>query len=224
MRPADTRLWGALALTTLLLASPLIGRGWADRLLMMAYLPAATLLGLLLACWPRRRVARAIGGMASVACLACVVAVGSHASQPSIPVDSIDELKGLARHIDDAPRTLVVTRHGLEWWAAWFLRTHVAQYKAIEASDWRRYDRVLFLRLLRQPGLPGPGLSDVDRILGSGPPPRQRSTTMQRPLHRPATPFPEVPIPANATVVHEGTHFMMARVDEPPARLGARGR
>jgi hypothetical protein len=107
-----------------------------------------------------------------------------------------DELRTLAPLIVRPERTLVVAHHGLEWWTAWTLRTHIAQPSAVSREDWQRYDHLFYLTEKasseRRGGPGGP--------LGFGPPGLG----------------PENAIPDGAVNVHDGPLFTLARVDEPP--------
>ncbi len=97
---------------------------------------------------------------------------------PIISEDAFAELQTLAAKVTQPGRTLVVARHGLEWWTAWALRTHVAQSRALSAEDWQDYEEVLFIQ---EKGGPGgsrsfgpegrrpPGRRD-DRGMFAGPP------------------------------------------------------
>lgn len=68
--------------------------------------------------------------------------------QPSISEESYLELNQIKKIIDKPDSTLIVARHGLEWWVAWVLRTKVAQDKAINPDTWLHYDTILFLEQL----------------------------------------------------------------------------
>ncbi len=216
MNHADRTLGGTLILCCLLLASPLINSGWADRLLLMAYLPAAALLGLVMTRLRRRHWRRMLAGLAAAICLGSVLAMIGPLSQPTIPVASVNELRSLSRQIEHPQRTLIVARHGLEWWAAWCLHTNVAQGFAVEPQDWSKYDRVMFLRQVRRdvpPGRPSETLPSSPSTrpsepLPSGPPAR----------HIPPPPgMPDVPIPQGATILAEGSYFVLATTDQPAA-------
>jgi hypothetical protein len=82
--------------------------------------------------------------------------------RPIMEDATMEELKSLAGHIKDPAQTLVVADHGVEWWCAWFLHTHIAQPQALSLDVWRRYQTVLFLTVksgvvsLPGRGRPGP--------------------------------------------------------------------
>jgi len=86
---------------------------------------------------------------------------------------------------------LIVARHGLEWWVAWVLKTHVAQDKSISPDTWAHYDTILFLE-------------QFAGSFGFGP---------SGPF---GDPFPEVKIPPDAEIIYEGQYFRLAKVLTPP--------
>jgi len=185
----------AAAATTILLASPFAGSAWAERLHMMAYAPAAVLLAFVAPARSGR--SRLLFSMAiMLAALSLSLPAVPRLRQPSIPPESRGELEGLRDIIPDPGRSLVIARHGVEWWAAWLLRTKVSQEFGVEPSVWQEYAAVYYL--VMRPPLPGNG-----RGFGS-------------PLPLGPAPFPEVRIPAGAVILHAGRFFTLARADAPP--------
>jgi len=84
----------------------------------------------------------------------------AHGGRPIITLQAADELHSLASDIPDPAKTLVVARHGLEWWTAWYLHTHIAHVSALSDADWKNFDSIYFLRQkggMQMPGGPGPG-------------------------------------------------------------------
>jgi hypothetical protein len=62
-----------------------------------------------------------------------------------IPDDSAEEFRSLRPLVSDPVHTVVVARHGLEWWAGYFMHTPVRDRDGISDTLFGRYDRVLFL-------------------------------------------------------------------------------
>ena len=186
--------------------------------------------------------------------------------RPIITPEARNELRRLADQIDAPSTTLIVARHGLEWWTAWTLGNHIAQPQALQSADWERYRSVSFLEEKRSGmGGPGPGFGfgppgglgrdpkrgpgwfqDLLRpLLGRpGPPPgmgmgmgmRPGSPPDGRRVVRPgeppmggrpgAGPGPSggrmggpmmgARIPEDAEILHDGEHYRLGRVHEPP--------
>jgi hypothetical protein len=115
-------------------------------------------------------------------------------------------VEGLAVHIRNPDRTLVVVGYGVEWWSAWFLHTYVAQPEALRPEDWQKYETILFLEVKSgQVWLPGRGGPASFMVSGSVPgdsrPPRAgKGVHPQRP------PL----IPADAVLLHDGATLRLA--------------
>lgn len=181
----------AAILTSLILASPLTT--WdlgAGRLFLMAYLPASVLLIFLLQHISLKKQA----GL-NILVLICTVGTALVAWKPitttAIPEKSLKELDELKQFITDTEKTLIIARHGLEWWAAWTLRTDVTQEYKISEQSWNRYDTVLFLQQIAEHCPLGP--------MGYGGPP-----------------FKEVKIPENAELLHKGRYYLLAKAGDYP--------
>ena len=145
-----------------------------------------------------------------------------------ISIEAWKELQSLATSIENPKDTLIVARHGLEWWTAWTLHTHIAQAQALTADDWTKYQHVWFIEQkkgMNMPmggGPPGMGRGPDDRrprerggdfppgmmpppgMLNAGPPGRGRGGMIG----------PQ--IPSDAEVLHEGEFFKLAWVREAP--------
>lgn len=52
------------------------------------------------------------------------------------------DLKPLVR---DEEKSIVIARHGLEWWTAWALGTKVGQEKAIDEKFSEKYEEAFFI-------------------------------------------------------------------------------
>jgi hypothetical protein len=186
---------GAASGLGIVLASPQIGAAWAERLSMMAYLPGTVAFAYALRHLRSSAVAKAA---AAVACSVCVMGLAVSVrvlGVPSIPPESVRELESLRGLVPDPGGTLVIARHGLEWWAAWVLRVKVAQEYDLDLLVWDEYAQVFMLRQRTSGRPPLPGGPK-----GTG-----------------ARPFPEVRLPEDAEIVHDGPFFQLARAPTPPS-------
>ena len=178
-------------ISSLIMSSVIIGQEWFNRLLMMAYIPASLVLSFLIIEMNNTTGKRIISGFA-IMLLLISIAMGIFAKRPpSISEEAYLELNQINQVIDKPSNTLIVARHGLEWWVAWILRTHVAQDKAINPETWEHYDEVLFLEQIAGSSGFGPSGS-----IGK--------------------PFREVKIPPDAEIIYEGEYFRLAKVYYPP--------
>jgi hypothetical protein len=224
LAPPESVIGAGCAATTLLLAGPWVQGDVAGRFYLNAVIPA-TIAGLFLLSqvpilWLRSLLAFATVGPV-VGFAMPWLARGAH---PIISEAAYRELQTLASHVSHPQRTLVVTRHGVEWWTAWALHTRVAQAKAVRTEDWSRYDTVLFLQSKER----GPGFGPPDAALGRGPrarfghgpppgfPPFGKGPRGFPPRGGPP-PMMDAEIPNDAEVLHDGRFFKLARVAAPPA-------
>jgi len=172
--------------------------------------------------------------LATVMMLALVVPGIMHAAQGGrsvITVQAAEELASMSKEIKAPSNTLIVARHGLEWWTAWYLHTHIAHENSVTAADWKNFDNVYLLRQkagMQMPGGPGFG--------GPGQPDRQfrpeRPNDFAGPGFPPPgdfnnRPFPprgfaggpgamgEPMIPDDADVTHDGEFFTLALAPAP---------
>ena len=223
---ADRATATGCAVTLILLAGPWVRGDVTMRLWLIAMIPAAVCAAFVLAHLPGRWTSAACG----VACLAVLTATsapllrrGGHAT---VSPEAVAELRTLAKHVAQPDRTLIVARHGLEWWTAWTLHTHVAQARAVRADDWTTYSEVLFIQEKREgsQGRGGPdGFSPADRPGGDRPAGGFRGEPPPAPggFGGPggAPPMMEAELPQNAEILHDGTHFRLARVPEASASV-----
>jgi len=70
--------------------------------------------------------------------------------EPVITQDAFKEIQNISRTIDfDKDRTVIIARHGLEWWTAWALKTKIGQDKAIDKTLFEKYQNVIFINQLK---------------------------------------------------------------------------
>lgn len=236
----DIAVVGGCALGLIALGGPWITGDKVMRFALIAVGPAVvcTAFALTQLPWPKTR-----GLIMALLALALVVPGINRAKaggRPVITLAAAAELRSIAATLPAPEKTLIVARHGLEWWAAWLLHTHIAHADAITDSDWEKYDQIYFLRQkagmqlpggprpgLRQfppdagspgfgmPRLDGPGFGGPD--FGGGRPPAGNFPPRFGPP-RGGGAMAEPMIPRNATITHDGECFTLARVLTPVRR------
>lgn len=117
----------------------------ALRLHLIAYLPAAVLFAWITGVL-RPISVKALCTAALLINALAVLPVIPQASLPTIAEQSYSELLSLRNRGGDTGRTVVVARHGLEWWAAWALDADVVPTIGATPDLWNRYDTVLLLQ------------------------------------------------------------------------------
>jgi hypothetical protein len=216
--PEDAAMVMGSGATAILLAGPWFSFDVAMRLVLIAAIPTIVALAYVLV-QVRRRWVRVIGGIVPL-----ILLVGAGIPQIAgggraiISTDEYRELQAMRETVPASDRTLVVTRHGLEWWSAWVLHTHVAQAQAVRTEDWQQFERVLFLEAKNGLQFPGPGRVGAagPRPLPGfpGPPPGLAAGPMLPPGG--LLPMMGAPIPPDAEIVYEGINLKLARVRTPP--------
>ena len=215
--PADICVAGACAVGVLVMTGPWVQGDKAPRFSLIAIAPAVMAGAFALIHCNHRRLRAGLAILAAACMIGPSFFVICDGGKPIITEDGMRELRSLAPLIGAPTKTLVVARHGMEWWTAWALHTHIAQVPALRSADWQNFEAVYFLRSkIDSRPMPGgnPGDSTLRRLLGGGfpppgsPPPGGPSHTMN--------PMAEPEIPRGAETVHDGAQFIFSRVNAPP--------
>ncbi|MFM7293491.1 MAG: hypothetical protein ACKO1K_01550, partial [Burkholderiales bacterium] len=74
-----------------------------------------------------------------------ILAVFGHPKEAVINKEAYEDLKKLNSVIKNDNQTIVIARHGLEWWTAWALKTKVGQDKAMEGDFYAKYRNIILL-------------------------------------------------------------------------------
>jgi hypothetical protein len=142
---ASVTVLGA-SLAALVLALPLLGAAIAGRSFLMASTPLVAVVAYLWSTEARPLRHPVLGTMAAVTLVVVVLALPMIAI-PAIPPSSRSELRRMRAQVPAVQGSLLVARHGLEWWGAFDLRARCGtQDFEVAPEDWRRYPRVYYLR------------------------------------------------------------------------------
>jgi len=217
------------AVTLALLTGPWVRGDMAGRLRLIAMVPASFAAAFAMAHTPGRWSASVCAVTAFVLTAITTVPLLRRGGRPVISAEAFEELRSLTTCVMRPAQTRVVARHGLEWWTAWALHTHVSQSRALRVSDWSKYGDVLFIQEKGR-GRRGPdGASFMSRSVGDGtgaaaegngsPPGRGGpGGTGGGPQDGPPGMLED--IPEDAEILYDGTHFRLARVRHPPDTVG----
>jgi hypothetical protein len=143
----EATLVGA-SVATGILAFPFLGGIDGLRLHQMAFIPAAVLLAWFAGAARPWVVKAGCSVMLSANILFLVPAI-PQATIPAIAEDSYGELISLKEKIGCSKGTVIVARHGLEWWAAWAFDTDIVQTIGVDPDLWKRYGTVLLLQEIK---------------------------------------------------------------------------
>jgi hypothetical protein len=236
IQPWERALVVASAVLTLFLSSPFLSQDMSSRFQLMAFAPAVILVGFLAARSGilALRSAVVIGTLAAV--LVTVPATVRSPNSPSIAEASYTELASLQTSITDPSHTLIIARHGLEWWTAWALHTDVAQATAVTDADWATYASVLYLQEAGSSigaGMGAPGMAVRPQLPVGSTLPRQTPPAGTPPIRSDFAPgttppqrggFGGITLPSDALTVHSGTYFTLSSLPTPvtaPTNLGS---
>ncbi|MCB9347531.1 MAG: hypothetical protein H6573_08440 [Lewinellaceae bacterium] len=152
-----------VALPTLLaliffLSFPLIDADYARRFMLMLFVPQAVLCLLLFPRIPARAANALSVGLMAV-CLAFSPGV-LHFKQPVISQAAFNDLEGLNAQLQLNKNSLIIARHGLEWWAGWALHCKTGNEKGVDEETAGKYRQVLFLHQKKGQESSGPGAAD----------------------------------------------------------------
>ena len=226
---ADGALALGLAATAASLTCPLIHGEYAMRLSIIAPLPLAFVMAFVLAREPtaRRGWRAAVAPMAGVALGIAALAtnaIGGRGGPPlsspqMISTEGFAELRGWRDELAARGTTVVVARHGLEFWAAFALDCDARQSQ-LKDSDFDLYQH-RYLLYERHDGSRHDG-SRHDGSRRAGPPDGPPGDfALDRPQRRPppmGDPMSAPQLPASARVFMQGKHFTLY---EAPATDGA---
>jgi hypothetical protein len=199
--PASAAVISGAALTILILGGPWWQMDKGMRFMLICGLPAT-----LCASWLAATAARPWLKHTLTAVMA-LYAAGSlgvnlwRGPQPMMSEAARDELLAMKQLVPPGPRSLIVARHGLEWWVSWFVASRIAQPSGVEGSDWQQYEAVYYLTEKRSAGPARQSFGGPGARRGPGGGPRG----------------PE--LPPNAELTYEGSHYSLHRVREAPPQL-----
>ena len=215
--PADLCVAGACAVGVLLMTGPWVQGDKVPRFFLIAIAPAVMAAAFALIHFHHRRLRAGLAILGAGSMIAPSFFVICDGGKPVVSEAGLCELRALAPLIATPGKTLVVARHGMEWWAAWALHTHIAHVPALRSADWQNFETVYFLRSkIDNRPMPGGGPWDsaLRRLFGAGPPP-PGGRPPGGPAHN-ANPMEDPEIPRDAVTVHDGDQFIFSRVSTPP--------
>jgi hypothetical protein len=190
----EKALFAASLVLTAFMSSLLLEEELGNRLYMMAYVPAV-----LLFIFPLKYIFGKWKKYALIT-LILIMMVGptpvtwNIRGAKCITDKAYAYLFKLGTAIENPDKTLIITRHGLEFWTVWALDVDVSHGRDINEEVLKNYDVVYYLRQEKGQGNFGP--------FGPGGPP-----------------FPEVWIPPDAEIVYQDEFYILAKAPPGPPRF-----
>ncbi len=198
---ADFAVVAGCALTVLMLTGPWFSPDKLMRFYLIALLPTIWVASFALTHIERNGLQRVVLALILFFGLGSSAWILIPGGKPILEEATMMELKTLSGQIQDPTHTLVVAGHGVEWWTAWFLQTHIAQPEALSPEIWQSYKTVLFLKVKSGVvSLPGRG--------GGGP---------MRDQGPPSGNVSSLPVfPVDTELLHDGTSLRLEKIDHAP--------
>ena len=180
-----------MILVSLFLSSPFLGLEVAQRLFFISYLTALPLIAFIYKDLNSVSLRKAVIGF-----LFLVIAVSSLLSFGRPNYSNMNrtlyaEMTKLQNILPEEEKTLIVARHGMEFWSSWIFRNMAVRQEELGESYWRWYNKVYFLIQKKDKSPFGPA-----GLFGK--------------------PFPEPAIPPKSELVYENEYFVIYKSMEPP--------
>ncbi|MDX9880577.1 MAG: hypothetical protein RBS73_00835 [Prolixibacteraceae bacterium] len=145
LKPFQKSLLLANTACLILFSFPFMDGEYFKRLSLFLFVPQILLL-LQIAPFIHVGKLKAISISLFILTLLSLLAVSGHHKEAVLDKPAYEDLKQLNLVVKNDGKTIIIARHGLEWWAAWVLKTHVGQDKAIDNDLFRKYKNVIFIR------------------------------------------------------------------------------
>ncbi|MBN8598413.1 MAG: hypothetical protein J0L78_12145 [Planctomycetes bacterium] len=126
--------------------------------------------------------------------------------------EAVPEFRSMRGIVPMDGSAVVIARHGLQWWAGYFMKTPVREEHATK-EQLEKYERVFVLTEKRS----GRGGGPMDRPMG-GPGPDDAPGGDQGGPRRPPDGGSMIRVPPNAEVVHDGEFYKLVLLPVPAAR------
>jgi hypothetical protein len=130
-----------------ILSFPLIDLEYAKRFSLLLFIPQIIILFILFD-FLNESMRIMISALLVLITIVSVFLMTGNIKPPSITQEAFQDLKNLEEYISEPDETLIIARHGLEWWTAWQLRTKVGQDKSVNRNTTLKYEKVIKLEQL----------------------------------------------------------------------------
>lgn len=131
-------------LVIFLLSFPLLDIEYAKRFCLLLFIPQIIVLFILFDFFSHK-LRIIISALLVLMTTASIFLMTINIKPPSITQEAFQDLKNLEDYISKPDKTLIIARHGLEWWTAWQLYTKVGQDKSVNKKTTLEYEKVIYL-------------------------------------------------------------------------------
>lgn len=130
---------------SIFLAFPFIGLEWSQRLNFISYVTMFPLLPFIYSSTGSLMRKKFLLAMIVVIAALSVLARTGMKTYSNMEREQFNELNVIKKKLPSEGSLLLVTRHGMEWWASYALRVSVVIEKVLIKEYWDRFDYLLFL-------------------------------------------------------------------------------
>ncbi len=179
----------ACIILSFFLASPFLGIDAAQRLYFMSYLPVIPLLPFI---YKNTSVVKyfVTPTILLIIIFSIFIVVGK-STQSNMNDKLYTELVEMKKVIPSNGKSIIIARHGMEFWSAWIFRTDVTRQESLNENNWQVYANVLFMQQKKDKSSFGPA-----GMIGK--------------------PFPEPTLPESSQMIFTGDYFDLYKSPTPP--------
>ena len=184
----------ACIILSFFLASPFLGIDAAQRLYFISYIPVIPLLPFIYNNISSSAAKSFLAGIVLFIIIFSIFIVLGKGTQSNMNEKLYAELVEMKKTIPANGNSIIVARHGMEFWSAWVFRTDVTRQESLTKNYWRAYANVLFLRQKKDKSSFGPA-----GMVGN--------------------PFPEPALMESSRMIYDGNYFDLYRAPSPPVNF-----
>lgn len=181
-----------MIILSLFLSSPLLSLEYAQRLYFISYIFIVPLLA-----FSYRLMIEPIGKRLTTAII-LIILIGSslvsmgRPNYSNMSEELFKEMLKMKSYLPQDEKSVIVARHGLEFWSTWIFRNNAVRQKQLSADYWRWYEKIFFV-------------VQKKKITPFGP----------AGLH--GKPFAEPAIPPKSKLIYSSTYFDLFKNTETPS-------
>ncbi len=174
-----------------ILSFPLLDTGYSKRFNLFLFIPQ-TMIILFLNPFIKQKTKTALSIILVLSSITAVFSMTMRLKPPIISQQAFQDLANIEEYITEPRNTLIIARHGLEWWTAWQLHVKVAQDIAVNRETFQNYQNIFSLIQLK-------GQNQIHPF-------------QKNPFHEPFYPKERKP-------VYRSLYFMLVRLSADDLRL-----
>lgn len=142
---ADRSFILTLVIISLFLSSPLLSPEYAQRLYFISYILIVPLLA-----FSYRMINSTLGKIITTTIIVIILISSSLISigkikYSNMSVDLFKEMVKMKYALPQDEKSVIVARHGLEFWSTWIFRNNAVRQEQLSADYWRWYEKIFFV-------------------------------------------------------------------------------